>query len=54
MTEFVDALWATEPPARAANIIYRHVGAIRRPIEPGRESRSSAGRLERRHAGYRL
>jgi DNA-binding SARP family transcriptional activator/tetratricopeptide (TPR) repeat protein len=54
LTDLVDALWAGEPPAQATNIIYRHIGAIRRLIEPGRESRSPNGRLQRRQAGYRL
>ncbi|MFF0025064.1 BTAD domain-containing putative transcriptional regulator [Streptomyces sp. NPDC004082] len=50
----VDVLWDDEPPASAANVIHRHIGALRRLLEPGSHSRTAAGHLARAADGYRL
>jgi DNA-binding SARP family transcriptional activator len=54
VAEFVDLLWGAEPPARAVNVIHRHIGAMRRLLEPQLPPRSVGRFLERRHGGYRL
>jgi DNA-binding SARP family transcriptional activator len=35
LPDIVDALWADRPPAHAANMVHRHVGHLRRLLEPG-------------------
>ena len=53
--QLVDALWAEqEPPASARNVLHRHVGEIRRLLEPELGSRSDAQRLVRVGDGYLL
>ncbi|MER5913977.1 BTAD domain-containing putative transcriptional regulator [Streptomyces sp. NPDC001982] len=54
MSEIVDVLWGARPPHSAVNVIRRHVGALRRLLEPGLPARS-VGRWPLREAGgYRL
>ncbi|HEU5331576.1 MAG TPA: BTAD domain-containing putative transcriptional regulator [Actinocrinis sp.] len=50
----VDALWGQSPPPSARNVVHRHVGALRRLLEPELASRSAARRLVRDGDGYRL
>lgn len=49
-----DVLWDDEPPASAANVVHRHIGALRRILEPGLRSRAEAEHLTRAADGYRL
>ncbi|MCT4354428.1 tetratricopeptide repeat protein [Streptomyces sp. Je 1-79] len=51
--EVIDALWE-EPPGSAVNVVHRHVGALRRLLEPELPSRAAARRLLRGAGGYRL
>ncbi|WP_189269629.1 AfsR/SARP family transcriptional regulator [Streptomyces fuscichromogenes] len=52
--EIIDALWGDNPPDRAVNVVHRHVGALRRLLEPGLTQRSAAHVLVRAAGGYRL
>ncbi|MEU7035106.1 BTAD domain-containing putative transcriptional regulator [Streptomyces sp. NPDC046237] len=51
--EVIDALWE-EPPGSAVNVVHRHVGSLRRLLEPELPSRAAARRLLRGAGGYRL
>ncbi|MEU4428958.1 winged helix-turn-helix domain-containing protein, partial [Actinoplanes sp. NPDC024001] len=53
-SELVDAIWGTDPPASAANVLHRSVGALRRLMEPGLPTRASGSLLARVGAGYLL
>lgn len=50
----VDVLWDGEPPPSAVNVVHRHIGALRRTLEPGLLSRTDAEHLARAADGYRL
>ncbi|MFJ9249029.1 BTAD domain-containing putative transcriptional regulator [Streptomyces sp. NPDC101776] len=50
----IDALWGNDPPERAVNVVHRHVGALRRLLEPGLTQRGKAQVLVRAAGGYRL
>ncbi|KUN18385.1 regulator [Streptomyces antibioticus] len=52
--EAVDILWDEEPPPSAVNVVHRHIGALRRTLEPELRSRSNAEHLVRAADGYRL
>ncbi|MFC3499626.1 BTAD domain-containing putative transcriptional regulator [Micromonospora krabiensis] len=52
--DFATLLWGQEPPARAANIIHRHIGALRRLIEPGLPPRASGRWITLDGSGYRM
>ncbi|MFG2570946.1 tetratricopeptide repeat protein [Streptomyces sp. NPDC048567] len=54
MHGIVDALWRTDPPATAVNVIHRHVAALRRLLEPGLRSGTASSRLVRASGGYGL
>ncbi|WP_078883983.1 AfsR/SARP family transcriptional regulator [Streptomyces sp. NRRL S-340] len=54
LSEAVDVLWEEDPPASAANVVHRHIGALRRVLEPGLSSRAEAAHLVRAADGYRL
>ncbi|MFD6530962.1 BTAD domain-containing putative transcriptional regulator [Streptomyces sp. NPDC060184] len=54
LDEAVDVLWDDEPPASAVNVLHRHIGALRRALEPGLRSRRHAAHLVRAADGYRL
>ncbi|WP_455567334.1 hypothetical protein, partial [Streptomyces diastatochromogenes] len=51
--EIVDALWGPHPPRTALNVVRRHVGSLRRLLEPGLPARASGRRLLRGAGGYR-
>ncbi|MFG1803764.1 BTAD domain-containing putative transcriptional regulator [Micromonospora carbonacea] len=51
--EIVDALWE-EPPAHAVNVVQRHIGGLRRLLEPGLAARSTGRWIASDPAGYRL
>ncbi|MFJ9351340.1 AfsR/SARP family transcriptional regulator [Streptomyces sp. NPDC101237] len=52
--EIVDALWHEDPPATAANVVHRHVAALRRLLEPELVSGTASSRLVRASGGYAL
>ncbi|WP_159775420.1 AfsR/SARP family transcriptional regulator [Streptomyces sp. HM190] len=54
VAEIADVLWGDNPPVSAANVIHRHIGALRRALEPGLSFRAQGHLLVRGHAGYRL
>ncbi|WP_037892006.1 AfsR/SARP family transcriptional regulator [Streptomyces sp. Tu 6176] len=54
LSEAVDVLWAEEPPPSAVNVVHRHIGALRRVLEPELPSRTKAKHLIRATDGYRL
>ncbi|MFF5547600.1 AfsR/SARP family transcriptional regulator [Streptomyces olivaceoviridis] len=52
--EIVDVLWGPGPPPTALNVVRRHVGSLRRLLEPGLPARTPGHRLVRGAGGYRL
>ncbi|WP_399894424.1 BTAD domain-containing putative transcriptional regulator [Streptomyces sp. BBFR51] len=54
LSEAVEVLWADAPPASAVNVVHRHIGELRRALEPGLRSRTHAEHLVRAADGYRL
>jgi DNA-binding SARP family transcriptional activator/tetratricopeptide (TPR) repeat protein len=54
VTEMVDMLWGERPPDTAVNVLHRHVGALRRRLEPGLPVRAEGRWLIREASGYRL
>ncbi|GLY98417.1 BTAD domain-containing putative transcriptional regulator [Actinoplanes sp. NBRC 103695] len=54
LTELVDLLWPADPPASAMNVVHRHVGALRRILEPGLPTRATGSYLLRDGAEYRI
>ncbi|KOV91397.1 hypothetical protein ADL02_13055 [Streptomyces sp. NRRL WC-3723] len=54
MSTIVDVLWPGRPPAGAPNAVRRHVGALRKLLEPGLPPRASGRRLLGRTGGYLL
>lgn len=54
VSEIVDVLWGRRPPASAVNVIRRHVGSLRRLLEPGLPNRAVGRWLIRDAGGYRL
>ncbi|WP_329219413.1 tetratricopeptide repeat protein [Streptomyces sp. NBC_01485] len=54
MDELVDTLWGESPPVSPANAVYRHIGVLRRLLEPGLAVRAPGSLLIRDAGGYRL
>jgi DNA-binding SARP family transcriptional activator len=54
LNDAVDVLWPDEPPASAVNVVHRHIGSLRKILEPGLHSRTNAEHLARAADGYRL
>ncbi|GIF26522.1 DNA-binding SARP family transcriptional activator/tetratricopeptide (TPR) repeat protein [Actinoplanes tereljensis] len=54
LAELVAALWGSEPPASAVNIVHRFVGALRRLIEPELPARATGRWLLASAGGYRI
>ncbi|MGW8878672.1 AfsR/SARP family transcriptional regulator [Streptomyces mirabilis] len=54
VSEIVDVLWGGRPPDTAVNVVHRHVGALRRLLEPGLPTRATGQWLLRDTGGYRL
>lgn len=50
----VDAVWGDDPPANGANVVQKHVGGLRRVLEPGRPARAPGQVLVGTDAGYLL
>ncbi|MER5435105.1 BTAD domain-containing putative transcriptional regulator [Streptomyces sp. NPDC002588] len=54
LPDIVDWLWGERAPTRAVNMVHRHVGALRRLLEPELPPRAEGGLLLRGGGGYRL
>ncbi|MCL7376910.1 BTAD domain-containing putative transcriptional regulator [Streptomyces sp. 35G-GA-8] len=54
VSDLVAALWGTRPPHSAVNVIRRHVGSLRRLLEPGLPVRAAGRWLVRASGGYQL
>ncbi|HEV7653247.1 MAG TPA: BTAD domain-containing putative transcriptional regulator [Mycobacteriales bacterium] len=54
LAEIVDVLWGEDPPASAVNVVHRHVGLLRRLLEPSLATREPGRWLVRAAGGYRL
>ncbi|MFI1884455.1 AfsR/SARP family transcriptional regulator [Streptomyces jumonjinensis] len=54
LSELVAGLWGTQPPHSAVNVIRRHVGSLRRLLEPGLPARAAGRWLVRASGGYQL
>jgi tetratricopeptide (TPR) repeat protein len=54
VAEAVDVLWETEPPDSAVNVVHRHVGGLRRLLEPGLPTKATGRFLTRTAGGYLL
>ncbi|MFI7504731.1 AfsR/SARP family transcriptional regulator [Streptomyces sp. NPDC049687] len=54
VSEIVDVLWGADPPRSAVNVVRRHVGSLRRLLEPGLPTRAEGRWLVRDAGGYRL
>ncbi|MEV5177529.1 BTAD domain-containing putative transcriptional regulator, partial [Streptomyces flaveolus] len=53
-SDIVDVLWGEDPPDTAVNVIQRHVGALRRLLEPDLPAGGASRWLVRGSGGYRL
>ncbi|MEU7872849.1 BTAD domain-containing putative transcriptional regulator [Dactylosporangium sp. NPDC049140] len=54
LAEIVDVLWGEDPPTTAVNVVHRHVGVLRRLLEPDLPVRAAGRWLVRSAGGYRL
>ncbi|MEH0934633.1 AfsR/SARP family transcriptional regulator [Micromonospora psammae] len=54
LAELVELLWGVDAPASAANVVHRHVGVLRRLLEPDLPARSAGRHILREISGYRL
>ena len=52
--ELIDTLWGEDAPTSAMNVVHRHVGQLRRVLEPDLAPRASGNWLVRDGSGYRL
>ena len=50
--ELIDLIWGEGAPASALNVIHKHIGSLRRLLEPDLPSRDAGTYLVRRGAGY--
>jgi DNA-binding SARP family transcriptional activator/tetratricopeptide (TPR) repeat protein len=54
LSRVVEAVWGQDPPRYAVNVVHRHVGALRRVVEPGLPRRAQGGWLRSGAGGYRV
>lgn len=54
VSEIVEVLWGDRPPPSAINVVRRHVGSLRRLLEPDLRPRETGNWLVRGAGGYRL
>ena len=52
--DLTELLWDEKPPASAVNVIHKHIGAIRRALEPDLPARAGGRWLARHGTAYRL
>jgi hypothetical protein len=54
IAELVDLIWPQQPPPTAVNIVHRHIGELRRLLEPDLPPRAEGTLLRRHSTGYRF
>jgi DNA-binding SARP family transcriptional activator len=54
LSRIVESVWGREPPRYAVNVVHKHVGAIRRVVEPGLAPRAQGRWLRSAARGYRV
>ncbi|WP_164842420.1 AfsR/SARP family transcriptional regulator [Actinoplanes solisilvae] len=54
LSDLVDTLWGEDPPVSAVNVVHRHIGVLRRVLEPELPVRAPGHHLIRHASGYRL
>ncbi|MEU7060687.1 BTAD domain-containing putative transcriptional regulator [Streptomyces sp. NPDC046197] len=54
LSRIVDVLWPSDPPHSAVNVVHRHVGTLRKLLEPGLPPRAPGELLVRRAGGYAI
>ncbi|WP_427164217.1 AfsR/SARP family transcriptional regulator [Streptomyces sp. C1-1] len=52
LSQIVDVLWHGDPPNSAVNVVHRHIGSLRKMLEPGLPPRTPGDLLVRRAGGY--
>jgi DNA-binding SARP family transcriptional activator len=52
--DLIELLWEEKPPPSAVNVIHKHIGAIRRLLEPDLAARATGRWLTRHGTAYRL
>ncbi|WP_030623050.1 AfsR/SARP family transcriptional regulator [Streptomyces sclerotialus] len=52
--QLMDAVWGSDPPAHAVNLLQRHASGLRRVLEPDRPPREPSRLLAWTDAGYQL
>ena len=54
LSRIVEAVWGLDPPRYAVNTVHKHVGALRRVVEPGLPRRAQGRWLRSDARGYRV
>jgi DNA-binding SARP family transcriptional activator len=54
LPEILHVLWGEDPPDTAVNVVHRHIGGLRRMLEPELPPRGTSRWLVRSSGGYRL
>jgi DNA-binding SARP family transcriptional activator/tetratricopeptide (TPR) repeat protein len=54
MSTVIDVLWGQDAPNSAVNLVHRHVGALRRLVQPGLPHRAAGGVILPGAGGYRM
>ncbi|WP_079190866.1 AfsR/SARP family transcriptional regulator [Streptomyces acidiscabies] len=52
LSQIVDVLWHGDPPNSAVNVVHRHIGSLRKLLEPELPPRAPGGLLVRHAGGY--
>ncbi|MBB2946591.1 DNA-binding SARP family transcriptional activator [Actinoplanes lutulentus] len=52
VSELIDLMWGDDAPASAVNVIQKHIGALRRLLEPAAAPRGASSYLRRYGNGY--
>ncbi|MEU2717282.1 BTAD domain-containing putative transcriptional regulator [Streptomyces sp. NPDC007205] len=52
LSQIVDVLWHGDPPNSAVNVVHRHIGSLRKLLEPGLPPRAPGNLLVRHAGGY--
>ncbi|WP_416969867.1 AfsR/SARP family transcriptional regulator [Streptomyces sp. 4F14] len=52
LSQIVDVLWHGDPPNSAVNVVHRHIGSLRKLLEPGLPPRAPGTLLVRHARGY--
>ncbi|HEX4701489.1 MAG TPA: BTAD domain-containing putative transcriptional regulator [Pseudonocardiaceae bacterium] len=54
MSAIIDVLWGDDAPNSAVNLVHRHVGVLRRLVQPGLPNRTTGGVILPGSGGYRM